>query len=107
MHPLQLSLRLFLLGLCAFSQVSTVCATNSKNSHEMGFRLATVDEELVRCMRGDDILLDSYLTAYREILKIFKEMGTIFNFVTNDLEDKIQILEEYRSRNEVGEFRQL
>ncbi|XP_018494204.1 ceramide-1-phosphate transfer protein [Galendromus occidentalis] len=104
MRAHRMSLRLIFLGLCAFSQVAApVSASNNKNNDEMGFRLATVDEELVRCMDGDDILLDSYLTAYREILKIFKEMGTIFNFVTNDLEDKITILEDYRTRNDVAE----
>lgn len=70
-----------------------------------GFRLATVNEELIRSMEGpeNDILLDSYLGAFREICKIFKEMGSVFNFVTSDLEDKIRILENYRSRNDIGE----
>ncbi|XP_022648066.1 ceramide-1-phosphate transfer protein-like isoform X2 [Varroa jacobsoni] len=69
-----------------------------------GFRLATVNEELIKSLSADDdILLDSYLGAFREVCKIFKEMGTVFNFVTSDLEDKIKILEEYRARNDVAE----
>lgn len=70
------------------------------------FRLSTVNEHLVKSITesGDDILLDHYLGAFREICKIFREMGTVFNFVTSDLEDKIRILEEYRSHNDIGEY---
>ncbi|OQR78416.1 glycolipid transfer protein domain-containing protein 1-like [Tropilaelaps mercedesae] len=76
----------------------------SDTSDPGGFRLATVNEDLIKCLsRDNDILLDSYLGAFREICKIFKEMGSVFNFVTSDLEDKIQILEDYRSRSDVAE----
>ncbi|CAO1305974.1 unnamed protein product [Diamesa hyperborea] len=52
---------------------------------------------------NSDIVLDFYLLAFREILKFFHLMGSIFGFVNSDIKSKIEILEEYRTKQDVGE----
>lgn len=83
-----------------------LCKVNNdhkKNMKKDGFRLATVAEDLEKCIDGDDVLTNAYLDAYGEILKCFRKMGMVFSFVTEDLEAKMRILQEYRSRKDGGE----
>ncbi|KAL7052536.1 hypothetical protein ACKWTF_004896 [Chironomus riparius] len=49
----------------------------------------------------DDVLLEYYIEAFKEILKFFNAMGTIFGFVSSDIKVKIGILEEFRLNKEV------
>ncbi|XP_053212565.1 ceramide-1-phosphate transfer protein-like [Panonychus citri] len=41
--------------------------------------------------------LDLYIEAYKELQKFFECLGTVFSFVTSDVESKINILETYRN----------
>ncbi|KAG5677449.1 hypothetical protein PVAND_007207 [Polypedilum vanderplanki] len=49
---------------------------------------------------ADDVLMDYYILAFKEILKFFDAMGTIFGFVSSDIKSKISILEEFRTNSE-------
>lgn len=42
------------------------------------------------------ISLDHYLEGFKELLKFFHSLGSIFLFVTSDLENKIGLLENYK-----------
>ncbi|CRK86173.1 CLUMA_CG000230, isoform A [Clunio marinus] len=51
----------------------------------------------------DDVLINFYLEAFREILKFFQLMGSIFGFVSSDVKSKIEILEAFQLNNEKNE----
>ncbi|XP_015794773.1 ceramide-1-phosphate transfer protein [Tetranychus urticae] len=46
--------------------------------------------------------LDLYIEAYKELQKFFNCLGTVFSFVTSDVESKINILECYRNDQNCG-----
>ncbi|KAL5258107.1 hypothetical protein ACHWQZ_G012907 [Mnemiopsis leidyi] len=41
---------------------------------------------------GEDVFLETYILAYEEISKIFGVLGTVFKFVSTDVNKKINIL---------------
>lgn len=45
----------------------------------------------------NSISLNHYLNGFKELMKFFHSLGTIFLFVTSDLESKIGLLEGYRN----------
>ncbi|XP_070501380.1 ceramide-1-phosphate transfer protein [Chironomus tepperi] len=51
----------------------------------------------------DDVLLEHYIEAFKEILKFFNAMGSIFGFVSSDIKTKIGIIEEFRLNKEVSD----
>jgi len=53
--------------------------------------------------KEDDVLMDLYLLAFREILKFFQLLGSVFSFVSSDVKTKVGILEEFRANKEVAE----
>lgn len=86
------------------------------------FDLIFVTERFKSALESeDDILIEFYLQAFREILKFvykfFKDnfynlflkcrffhlMGSIFGFVYSDVKSKIEILEEFRENKDVKE----
>lgn len=48
------------------------------------------------------ISLDHYLEGFKELMKFFHSLGSIFLFVTSDLENKIGLLENYRNIEKGG-----
>ena len=50
----------------------------------------------------DDVLMDEYLNAYEEINRFFHLIGSVFGFVSSDVRSKIDILQDFR-RKENGE----
>uniref|UniRef100_A0A0K8TQX9 Putative cytoplasm n=1 Tax=Tabanus bromius TaxID=304241 RepID=A0A0K8TQX9_TABBR len=52
----------------------------------------------------DDVLMDEYLSGYNEIFKFFSLMGSVFSFVSSDLKQKIEILEEFRKKDNGDKF---
>ncbi|XP_067658870.1 ceramide-1-phosphate transfer protein-like [Haliotis asinina] len=66
------------------------------------FDLVVVLEAFQRCRQSDDTLvLREYLTAFTELCRFFKLTGTLFGFVAMDLEDKIRILNEHLTADEI------
>lgn len=46
----------------------------------------------------EDILLCPYVSAYKELLKIVQSLGRVFYFVVQDVQDKLNILTDYLSK---------
>ncbi|KAK0426221.1 hypothetical protein QR680_009596 [Steinernema hermaphroditum] len=61
---------------------------------ETAFNIESVVELFAASLRGseDDVELDSYIRAYRELNKLFGVLGIIFKFVEKDVADKEGIL---------------
>lgn len=49
-----------------------------------------------------DIKLQEYILGYREWCKFFSHFGTIFSFVTSDINTKLSILEEYKAGDDAA-----
>ncbi|XP_063851733.1 ceramide-1-phosphate transfer protein-like isoform X1 [Scylla paramamosain] len=64
---------------------------------ELVFDLQLVLDGFSEC-RGEDgqLYLDAYLRAYSELNKFLQLLGTIFNFVSHDIQKKVTILQCYR-----------
>lgn len=45
-------------------------------------------------IENDDVCMNAYLCAYKELYKFFTLLGTIFGFVGSDVKSKIEILEK-------------
>ncbi|KAK8750850.1 hypothetical protein OTU49_015027 [Cherax quadricarinatus] len=67
------------------------------NTQDLNFDLQMVLDGFMQC-KGDDgqLYLDGYLRAYSELNKFLKILGTIFNFVSHDIQKKVTILQCYR-----------
>lgn len=60
------------------------------------FDLAAVCQAFSCCKRNDgEILLDKYVEAYKELMRFFDLLGSVFAFVTSDVQSKIKILQQY------------
>ncbi|CAG5131711.1 unnamed protein product [Candidula unifasciata] len=58
------------------------------------------------CRAEDDLIfIDCYVDAYEELCKLFRLFGTIFTFVTSDVEQKICILREYNKGDDSQEYK--
>ncbi|KAJ4439379.1 hypothetical protein ANN_07501 [Periplaneta americana] len=80
----------------ATSEVDAKCS-------DMKFNVRTVHDGFsASLVEDDDVELDNYLLAYKEIYNFFQLMGKVFGFVASDVKSKIEILEELR-RGENGE----
>lgn len=64
------------------------------------FDLTKVHDCFDRCLTGeeDDVFVDAYLEAFKELYKFFSLMGTVFGFVSSDVKEKVEILEKYRQQ---------
>ncbi|XP_013060780.2 ceramide-1-phosphate transfer protein-like isoform X1 [Biomphalaria glabrata] len=87
-----------------YQSVATTIAEDEEMSHSHdGFDALRVYNLFTSCKGEDDIiLLDTYIDAYEELCKLFRLFGTIFSFVTSDVEEKINILRDYR-KSDVAE----
>ncbi|KAF6210754.1 hypothetical protein GE061_013864 [Apolygus lucorum] len=71
------------------------------------FDIPAVHLHLKNCLLDNgDIHLDSYLEAYKELVKFCNLLGNVFKFVKEEIESKSEILLQLKSQN-VEEFRTL
>ncbi|XP_055608878.1 ceramide-1-phosphate transfer protein [Uranotaenia lowii] len=67
------------------------------------FDLSKVHQCFEKCLTGeDDVFIDGYLEAFKELYKFFSLMGTVFGFVSSDVKEKVEILEKLRQHPEHG-----
>lgn len=65
------------------------------------FDLTKVHSCFNQCLAGDDdVFVDAYLEAFKELYKFFSLMGTVFGFVSSDVKEKVEILEKLRQQKE-------
>lgn len=63
------------------------------------FDLVKVSEHFKTSLKDDDdVLLDEYLDGYRELYKFCQLMGSVFSFVSSDVKTKIEILDQFRKK---------
>ncbi|PSN32459.1 Ceramide-1-phosphate transfer protein [Blattella germanica] len=58
-------------------------------------------------LEDDDVEMDNYLLAYKELYNFFMSMGKVFGFVASDVKSKIEILEEFRKNDTEDNFKSL
>ncbi|CAB0012610.1 unnamed protein product [Nesidiocoris tenuis] len=62
------------------------------------FDLPLIYKHLQNCLlEGDDVSIDLYLEAYKELIKFCELLGGIFGYVKDEIESKSKILNELRS----------
>ncbi|XP_011495375.1 PREDICTED: ceramide-1-phosphate transfer protein [Ceratosolen solmsi marchali] len=65
------------------------------------FDLRVVHDYFDRALREEDnVDIKDYLEAYNELYKFFQLMGTVFSFVSLDLKQKIEILQNLIEKDE-------
>ncbi|GAB0086254.1 ceramide-1-phosphate transfer protein [Sergentomyia squamirostris] len=52
----------------------------------------------------EDVFMDAYLSGYKELNKFFQLMGKVFGFVSSDVKSKVEILEEFRTKDSREHF---
>ncbi|KAJ6643928.1 Ceramide-1-phosphate transfer protein [Pseudolycoriella hygida] len=52
----------------------------------------------------NDVYVDNYLEGFTELNKFFSLMGTVFGFVSSDVKSKIEILREFRKKENFEKF---
>ncbi|KAH7957227.1 ceramide-1-phosphate transfer protein [Rhipicephalus sanguineus] len=68
------------------------------------FSLRVVIQNLQDCLEDeDDLDMDSYIAAYRELSKFFEGLGSLFGFINSDVKSKLDILDDYRKSDDVGD----
>ncbi|KAF3419997.1 hypothetical protein E2986_04772 [Frieseomelitta varia] len=73
----------------------------AEGSELMYFDLRLVHDHFDRALlQDDDIDLKAYLDAYNELYKFFQLMGNVFAFVSSDLKEKIQILNDLMNKDD-------
>lgn len=69
------------------------------------FDLKSLADSLEKCKNEDDtISMDDYLDAYDQISKFLQLLGSIFTFVVSDVNEKIQILRDYRHGPDADQY---
>lgn len=69
------------------------------------FNITLVYEALsASLIENADVNMDNYLKGYRELLKFFQLMGSVFSFVSSDVKSKIEILQQFRNGSEKENF---
>ncbi|ETN59424.1 hypothetical protein AND_008979 [Anopheles darlingi] len=69
------------------------------------FDLQKVHERFNESLSGeDDVYVDQYLEAFKELYKFFQLMGTVFGFVSSDVKEKVEILEKLRAKENAESF---
>lgn len=88
---------------------------------QKGFDVDLICRAFDGCLEDKNLLaMDSYLEAYKEILRyysncksmslisleslfrFFNMLGAVFSFVAKDVQSKLDILEEYRNKEDIG-----
>ncbi|XP_074107414.1 ceramide-1-phosphate transfer protein [Cotesia typhae] len=65
------------------------------------FDLRTVHDNFDRALiEDDDVDIKAYLEAYNELYKFFQLMGSVFSFVSSDLKQKIDVLNDLVNKND-------
>ncbi|XP_012240113.1 ceramide-1-phosphate transfer protein [Bombus vosnesenskii] len=73
----------------------------AEGSELLYFDLRLVHDHFDRALlQDDDIDLRAYLDAYNELYKFFQLMGSVFGFVSSDLKEKIQVLNDLMNKDD-------
>ncbi|XP_060828086.1 ceramide-1-phosphate transfer protein [Bombus pascuorum] len=73
----------------------------AEGSELLYFDLRLVHDHFDRALlQDDDIDLRAYLDAYNELYKFFQLMGSVFGFVSSDLKEKIQVLNDLINKDD-------
>ncbi|CAL1532621.1 unnamed protein product [Lymnaea stagnalis] len=84
--------------------VATASVKMAAHSRD-GFDALRVYNLFSSCRKDNDVIsLDCYVDAYEELCKLFRLFGTIFSFVTSDVEEKIVILRKYRKSEQANKY---
>ncbi|GFG37867.1 hypothetical protein Cfor_08756 [Coptotermes formosanus] len=74
-----------------------------EKTSDIKFNIRVVHDAFSACLlENDDVAMDDYLLAYKELYNFFQLLGKVFGFVASDVKSKIEILEELR-RGQNGE----
>ncbi|XP_059178922.1 ceramide-1-phosphate transfer protein-like [Physella acuta] len=88
-----------------FTSVATVSVKMASHTKD-GFDALRVYKLFISCRTVDDVInLDCYIDAYEELCKLFRLFGTIFSFVTSDVEEKIGILRDFRKSENAEQYK--
>uniref|UniRef100_A0A2M4AMY3 Glycolipid transfer protein domain-containing protein n=1 Tax=Anopheles triannulatus TaxID=58253 RepID=A0A2M4AMY3_9DIPT len=69
------------------------------------FDLQKVHEKFNESLSGEeDVYVDQYLEAFKELYKFFQLMGAVFGFVSSDVKEKVEILEKLRAKENAESF---
>lgn len=60
------------------------------------FDIGLVKAAFEICESSEELDLDQYVIAYKELSRFFRLLGSAFGFVAQDVDDKIAILEKHR-----------
>ncbi|XP_072006080.1 glycolipid transfer protein domain-containing protein 2 isoform X2 [Engystomops pustulosus] len=75
-----------------------VVESSLKNCKGKNFQIGKMLQSFHSCVTEDqEILLEHYLEAWRELIKFMDSMGTVFTFISSETKTKINILENYRN----------
>ncbi|XP_040271206.1 ceramide-1-phosphate transfer protein-like [Bufo bufo] len=67
-----------------------------KNCKGKKFEIGKMIESFHACLTNDqEVLLEHYLEAWRELIKFMDSMGTVFTFISHETITKINILQNY------------
>ncbi|XP_075703422.1 ceramide-1-phosphate transfer protein-like isoform X2 [Rhinoderma darwinii] len=67
-----------------------------KNCKGRNFQIGKMLQSFHTCVTTDEqILLEHYLEAWRELIKFMDSMGTVFTFISHETRTKINILQNY------------
>ncbi|XP_069805569.1 glycolipid transfer protein domain-containing protein 2 isoform X2 [Dendropsophus ebraccatus] len=73
-----------------------VVETSLKNCKGKNFQIGKMLQSFHSCVTKDqEVLLDVYLEAWRELIKFMDSMGTVFTFISHETVTKINILQSY------------
>uniref|UniRef100_A0AC35TGP6 GLTP domain-containing protein n=1 Tax=Rhabditophanes sp. KR3021 TaxID=114890 RepID=A0AC35TGP6_9BILA len=71
--------------------------------NEQHFNLDKVIDHFEQALNGnEDIFMEQYLEAYRELNKIFGILGRIFGFVESDVTEKVAILDTFLANDKAN-----
>ncbi|XP_059489894.1 ceramide-1-phosphate transfer protein [Neocloeon triangulifer] len=72
---------------------------------DVKFSIKALHDGFESCLEEeDDIHIDKYIIAYKELYKFLILMGKLFSFVGSDIKSKLDILEEIRQSDKDGNF---
>lgn len=73
-----------------------VMENSKKNCKGKNFQIGKMVQSFHDCVTDDnEILLEHYLEAWRELIKFMDSMGSVFTFISGETQTKINILQGY------------
>ncbi|XP_028394277.1 ceramide-1-phosphate transfer protein-like [Dendronephthya gigantea] len=56
-----------------------------------------------KAKEGEEVVIDEYVRGYVQLTHFFDLLGTVFGYINSDINEKVAILQSYRSQ-EISEF---